>query len=157
MEDLVVRHDAKEDAYAIRTKVFVEEQGYEDEFDDIDDCADHIVVFKGGKAAGCARCFPEEESSACYIVGRVATLPEFRGCGIGRLLVEECEVVAQRRGACEMKLHAQARLEGWYASMGYGRTGEVDYEDEGQPHIWMKKVFSDKISSKTKSDKTSSM
>lgn len=141
MNDFDVRHDAKEEAYAIRTKVFVEEQGYEDEFDDIDEYADHIVVFKEGVAAGCARCFPESESSSCYIVGRVATLPRFRGCGIGRLLVKECESAALRHGALSMKLHAQARLEGWYASMGYARIGEVDYEDEGQPHIWMEKIF----------------
>lgn len=39
-----------------------------------------------------------------------------------------------------MCLHAQARLEGWYGLMGYTRFGEVDYEDEGQPHIWMEKT-----------------
>lgn len=141
MNDFDVRHDAKEEAYAIRTKVFVEEQGYEDEFDDIDEYAEHIVVFKEGVAAGCARCFPESESSSCYIIGRVATLLRFRGCGIGRLLVKECESAALRHDALSMKLHAQARLEGWYASMGYARIGEVDYEDEGQPHIWMEKIF----------------
>ena len=26
--------------------------------------------------------------------------------------------------------------------MGYTRFGEVDYEDEGQPHIWMEKTIS---------------
>lgn len=141
MADFDVRYDAKGDAFAIRTKVFVEEQGYEDEFDNIDEFAEHIVVFKEGVAAGCARCFPESESSSCYIVGRVATLPQFREQGIGRLLVKECESVALDQGALSMKLHAQARLEGWYASMGYARIGEVDYEDEGQPHIWMEKIF----------------
>ena len=45
-------------------------------------------------------------------------------------------------GATEMCLHAQARLESWYGLMGYTRFGEVDYEDEGQPHIWMEKTIS---------------
>lgn len=141
MANFDVRHDAKDDAFAIRTKVFVEEQGYEDEFDDIDAYAEHITIFSDGEAVGCARCFPESESSRCYIVGRVATLPEFRGRGIGRMLVKECESAASRKGALSMRLHAQARLEGWYAGMGYKRIGDVDYEDEGQPHIWMEKIF----------------
>ena len=62
--------------------------------------------------------------------------------GFGRMLVEECERVAIEAGATEMCLHAQARLEGWYGLMGYTRFGEVDYEDEGQPHIWMEKTIS---------------
>ena len=56
------------------------------------------------------------------------------------MLVEECERAAiERAGATEM-CH-QARLESWYGLMGYiPRFGEVDYEDEGQPHIWMEKT-----------------
>lgn len=137
--ELRVGDECKEDAFFIRTKVFMEEQGYEDEFDDVDDYAAHIVLYKDGGAAGCARVFPEEPGSNRWAVGRVAVLPEFRECGFGRMLVEECERVAIERGAEEMCLHAQARLEPWYGSMGYVRFGEVDYEDEGQPHIWMEK------------------
>lgn len=138
--ELRVGDECKEDAFSIRTKVFMEEQGYEDEFDDVDDYAAHIVLYKDGVAAGCARTFPEEAGSNRWAVGRVAVLPEFREGGFGRLLVEECERVAIERGAQEMCLHAQARLEPWYGSMGYARFGEVDYEDEGQPHIWMEKT-----------------
>ncbi len=129
----------KSDAFAIRERVFMQEQGYEDEFDDIDDGACHVVLYRDGVAAGCARVFAEQEGARRWLVGRVAVLPEFREGGFGRMLVEECERVAREAGAQEMALHAQARLEGWYGSMGYVRFGEVDYEDEGQPHIWMEK------------------
>ena len=132
--------DAKEDAFAIRRRVFMEEQGYEDEFDEIDDACIHIALYRDGQAVGCARTFPEQEGSTRWAVGRVAVLPEAREGGFGRMLVEECERAAIDGGANELCLHAQARLEGWYGLMGYARFGEVDYEDEGQPHIWMEKT-----------------
>ena len=120
----------------------MEEQGYTDEFDDIDDTCIHIVLYKDGEPAGCARTFPEPAESTRWAVGRVAVLPEKREGGFGRMLVEECERAATEAGATEMCLHAQARLESWYGLMGYTRFGEVDYEDEGQPHIWMEKTIS---------------
>lgn len=134
--------EAKEDAFEIRRRVFMEEQGYTDEFDDIDDTCIHIVLYKDGEPAGCARTFPEPAGSTRWAVGRVAVLPEKREGGFGRMLVEECERAAIEAGATEICLHAQARLESWYGLMGYTRFGEVDYEDEGQPHIWMEKTIS---------------
>lgn len=139
--DIVLKsgEECKADAFAIRTKVFMEEQGYENEFDEIDESAIHVVLYADGAAAGCARVFPEQPGSARWAIGRVAVLPQNREGGFGRMLVEECERAAADCGARELCLHAQARLEGWYGSMGYVRFGEVDYEDEGQPHIWMEK------------------
>lgn len=122
--------EVKEDAFEIRRRVFMEEQGYTDEFDDIDDTCIHIVLYKNGEPAGCARTFSEPAGSTRWAVGRVAVLPEKREGGFGRMLVEECERAAIEAGATEMCLHAQARLESWYGLIGYTRFGEVDYEDE---------------------------
>ena len=129
------------DAAVIRTKVFMEEQGYEDEFDDIDKTCIHVVAYNNDTPVGCARVFPEANDSSRFVIGRVAVLPEARERGIGRMLVELCEKAALEQDAHEMALHAQARLESWYQSMGYRRFGDVDYEDEGQPHVWMEKYF----------------
>ena len=43
-----------QEAKEIRIKVFMEEQGFKDEFDDLDDLCQHIVVFKEyrGKKVG---------------------------------------------------------------------------------------------------------
>lgn len=43
--------EVKEDAFEIRRRVFMEEQGYTDEFDDIDDTCIHIVLYKEGEPA----------------------------------------------------------------------------------------------------------
>lgn len=90
--------EVKEDAFEIRRRVFMEEQGYTDEFDDIDDTCIHIVLYKDGEPAGCARTFPEPAGSTRWAVGRVAVLPEKREGGFGRMLVEECERAAIEAG-----------------------------------------------------------
>lgn len=42
-------------------------------------------------------------------------------------------------GARLIKLHAQEYIRDLYAAEGYEQISEVDYEDEGQPHLWMAK------------------
>lgn len=152
----------RDDAFAVRRAVFMEEQGYENEFDAIDDDASciHVVLYADGDLAGCARVFPEElertlnpeipQSPACafdegvgegetYLLGRVAVLPALRGHGCARVIVAACERAARGAGARLIKLHAQEYVTGLYAGLGYQQISEVDYEDEGQPHLWMAK------------------
>ena len=133
--------DLFKDAQFVRTKVFMEEQGYEDEFDEVDYTCIHVVAYDGLIPVGCARVFVDDNDKDTYVIGRVAVLSKARKKGIGRLLVKECEGVAAESNVKKIILHAQARLEPWYGSMGYERFGEVDYEDEGQPHVWMEQIF----------------
>lgn len=46
-----------EEAVEIRREVFMDEQGYEDKFDDVDGRARHIVSFLDGRAAATYRLF----------------------------------------------------------------------------------------------------
>lgn len=151
-----------DDAFAVRRAVFMEEQGYENEFEPIDEdpsCI-HVVLYAGRELAGCARVFPEElertlnpgmpQSPACsldagvkqgetYIMGRVAVMPTMRRRGLARELVRASERAAREAGARLIKLHAQEYIRDLYAAEGYEQISEVDYEDEGQPHLWMAK------------------
>ena len=153
-----------EDAKRVRVVVFMEEQGYENEFDAIDEderCL-HVTLRVDGEVAGCARMFPEllERSLApeapcspvcaldvhvpaerVYLLGRVAVLPAWRRRGLASEIVRACDAVARDAGALVMKLHAQEYVQGLYASCGYEAIGPVDYEDEGQPHIWMARAL----------------
>lgn len=152
----------RDDAFAVRRAVFMDEQGYENEFEAIDDDASCILVvlYADGELAGCGRVFPEElertlspeipQSPACaldegvdegktYLLGRVAVLPALRGRGVARSIVAACERAARDAGAQLIKLHAQEYIKGLYAGLGYQQISEVDYEDEGQPHLWMAK------------------
>lgn len=60
--ELTVRFDVRDAAFDVRKRVFMDEQGYENEFDQIDDdprCI-HVTLYVDGEVAGCSRVFPEE-------------------------------------------------------------------------------------------------
>ena len=55
----------------IRIDVFMKEQGFEDEFDEIDDIAKFVLLSIDGKAAGTCRYFPSDVAGDAHI-GRTA-------------------------------------------------------------------------------------
>lgn len=161
---VTVKTGCFEDAAAVRRAVFMDEQGYENEFDGVDESPSchHVTLYVDGVLAGCGRVFPEPlerslspespQSPACdldkgidaskvYLLGRVAVLPAFRRRGLASKIVEACDDAARAAGAKLMKLHAQEYVQGLYAGCGYAAIAPVDYEDEGQPHVWMAKLL----------------
>jgi predicted GNAT family N-acyltransferase len=64
------------DAYAVRTSVFINEQGFSPELDadEIDRAAYHIVLFDGSKPVATGRVFPDTADKQTYRIGRVAVL-----------------------------------------------------------------------------------
>lgn len=119
----------------IRQTVFVSEQGFVDEFDDIDDIAWHAVLFVDKKAVATARVFLSDEG---WHVGRVAVLKEYRKMGIGEEVMEAVENKAKELGADEIFLSAQTQAVGFYEKIGYVAYGEM-YYDQHCPHLAMKK------------------
>ena len=69
-----------DDSKLLREKIFMEEQGFRDEFDGTDRNAIHIVMYDGEKAVATCRIYRAEEHGT-FIVGRVAVLKELRGNG----------------------------------------------------------------------------
>lgn len=126
-----------EEASAIRRAVFMEEQGFVDEFDEVDNIATHIVLLDGREAVATCRIFPGDDPGE-YVVGRLAVTRGHRGSHLGARTLAAAEDEAARRGATSVVLHAQARASGFYESQGYERFGEQDL-DEGCPHVWMRK------------------
>ena len=125
-----------DDARAIRTAVFVEEQGFHNEFDQTDDASLHIVVYDGDEPAGVCRIFPDRDKT--WTLGRLAVLKPYRGQHLGANLVGKAEETARNQGADRLTLHAQERVAGFYRSLGYRDMGIHD-QDEGCPHMWMDK------------------
>ena len=60
--DIQIKPGCFEDAALVRRAVFVDEQGYEIEFDQIDEASSciHVTLYVDGQLAGCSRVFPEE-------------------------------------------------------------------------------------------------
>lgn len=74
-------------AQIIREKVFMKEQGFHNEFDEIDSYAKHLVLFD--KKIPVATCrFFNHESCEDYFIGRIAVIKEYRGKNIGATLLK---------------------------------------------------------------------
>ena len=126
-----------EEAAEIRAAVFGDEQGFVNEFDDVDGRALHIVAFDGDVPVACCRLFSGGNPSSFHL-GRLAVVRDRRGEGLGAQMMEAAEDAARIRGAEEMVLSAQVRASGFYSRLGYERRGE-EYLDEFCPHIDMHK------------------
>lgn len=124
-----------QEAKDIRIKVFIKEQGFENEFDDIDQIGSHIVVFDETKPVGTCRFFKENNH---YTIGRVAVLKEYRNQHIGNLLLKSAEKEIKKLNGDLIVVHAQVRVSPFYENQGYIQFGQID-DDEGVPHMWMKK------------------
>lgn len=135
--DIRTYHILPPEAQEIRTVVFVEEQGFQEEFDTVDGFATHLVLFEDGEAAGVCRVFWDEGSKR-YLVGRVAVRREFRGKGLGAALMAGAEHQVRAMGGKSLHLHAQCRIVPFYEAVGYTPYGPIE-DDQGCPHIWMKK------------------
>jgi predicted GNAT family N-acyltransferase len=130
----------REDAYAVRMRVFVEEQRVpaEMELDACDQTADHFLARVDGRPVGTGRLTVRDRVG---VLGRLAVLPEARGAGLGAALVRAIEERVRERGLAAVELHAQTRAEGFYRRLGYEAHGEEEME-AGIPHVWMRKPLS---------------
>ncbi len=125
-------------AKEIREAVFVIEQGFEDEFDHIDELAWHVLIKIEDCSLGVGRVFMSDQDQNTYIIGRVAVLKKYRGQSIGRRIMHELENQAKRCGAKKVELSAQVSAIQFYEKIGYVAQGET-YLDQFCPHIKMVK------------------
>lgn len=129
------------DARDIRQIVFVEEQGFQHEFDDYDEQAYHIVVYDDEKPIATARTY--EQPNGSYPIGRVAVLKEYRKYGIGRMMITKLHEFLHNHGVTQTFVCAQVTARGFYEKLGYeAEEGVVD--DEGVPHINMWRIMQEK-------------
>lgn len=129
------------EAAEIRREVFVEEQGFQEEFDQTDQRAAHLVLFISGQAAATCRYIEKEEGT--FLVGRIAVRKPFRKRGLGAELLKEAEQRIAAKGGKRLLVHAQTQARGFYEKQGFFPFGEED-EEEGCPHVWMKKEIGTK-------------
>ena len=121
-------------AVDIRNEVFVEEQGFREEFDSDDKRAIHLVGFVDGYSAATCRIIklPDHE----YILGRIAVRKKYRKMGLGAELLEEAKKIIENKGGKKIFIHSQLHAIPFYEKQGYTCFGEQD-EDEGCPHQMM--------------------
>ena len=106
----------------IRKAVFMEEQGFQQEFDEIDDRAYHALILDGETPAAVGRLYTEDGKT--YIIGRIAVMPSYRGKHLGERVVTALEEQAKACGAASIALSAQCRVAGFYEKLGYTQTDD---------------------------------
>jgi len=132
-------------ARQIRTRVFIEEQACppEEEWDAYDapeargTTCHHLLGLVRGEPVAVARWRPvTHDGERMAKLERFAVLPEWRGKGLGRQIVQATIDDAQTAGFTAFVLHAQAHLEDLYASFGFEPVGE-QFEEAGISHVLM--------------------
>jgi predicted GNAT family N-acyltransferase len=129
------------DVAALRTRVFVEEQGVapEIERDAADDTAVHVISRdESGRVVATGRLLVRGSTAG---IGRMAADAAVRGQGHGTAVLEELHRQAVLRGVSEVELHAQVSARGFYERAGYAAVGE-EYEEAGIAHITMRRQLS---------------
>ena len=137
---LVASESELQDAFEVRRRVFVEEQGIavEVEYDGNDGKALHMVVKDGAGVVDTARVRFLNAKQAK--LERMAVLDNFRhkgiGSGITAFLIEELS----NRQVEQVVLHAQYEVTPFYKSCGFKETG-LPFWEAGIKHIEMQRLL----------------
>jgi predicted GNAT family N-acyltransferase len=128
----------RERAYAIRRRVFIEEQRVpeEIEMDSEDADAYHALALADGVAVGTGRMLPHGDREVK--IGRMAVLPEYRRTGIGREIIRFLMNTARQRGFVSAVLHAQISAEGFYLKEHFVPVGGI-FDEAGIAHRKMER------------------
>ncbi|TAE17183.1 MAG: GNAT family N-acetyltransferase [Bacteroidetes bacterium] len=122
----------------LRSEVFVVEQNCVFlDADNADEHCLHLCGFVEGNVAAYARLVPPGILFPETSIGRVVTSPQYRGSGLGKVLMEEAiELCHQVFGEGAIQIGAQLYLQKFYESFGFTTIGEV-YVEDGIDHIHM--------------------
>ena len=130
-------------AFAIRTAVFVDEQGVDPTLEmdvhDDDPAVVHVLARVADDPVGTGRIRRVETTTAK--VERVAVLPAYRGRGVGQEIMRALESLVPE-GVTDLVLHSQHTVEGFYQTLGYRRDSEV-FVEAGIDHVRMRRSLTD--------------
>lgn len=128
-----------QEAFAIRLKVFVEEQNVplEIEHDQDDETATHFGAFINNQMIATGRLVITEQGGK---IGRMAVLKEHRRNGVGLKLLKFIVAYCQAIGLKEAYLSSQTHALGFYEKAGFVAEGGI-YDDAGIPHRTMRKFL----------------
>lgn len=116
----------------IREAVFINEQSVppELEWDSDDQEAIHFLACAGDYPIGTARLLADGH------IGRVAVLKDWRGSGVGALLMKAAIEKAEQNGLSQQFLTAQVHATPFYERLGFKVVSE-EFLEAGIPHVDM--------------------
>ncbi|MGE7119571.1 GNAT family N-acetyltransferase [Peribacillus sp. NPDC046944] len=141
----IIEENELKQAFHIRSKVFVEEQGVPledefDEFDTLDGQCEHILAYHNEQPVGTGRIRTVDGFGK---LERICILKPYRKLGYGKIIIKALEEIAEKNEGSKVKLHGQKQAEGFYENLGYLTSSDLFMED-GIPHVLMVKELSSK-------------
>ncbi len=132
----VTWQQAESDLRKVRTVVFIKEQSVTPEFewDEIDSGAVHLLAMLENEPIGCLRIIHHEK------IGRMAVLSQWRGLGIGKMLLNEAINICRTYGSKQIDLSAQTHAIHFYQQAGFQIISE-EYTDVQIPHLDMRLIL----------------
>lgn len=129
------KQEEKDLAFAIRRRVFVEEQEVDasEEYDDDDEKSTHFLAYCEGVACGTARWRFKDQG--IIKLERFAVDSAYRGKGVGAALVKA--VLEDLPLAHKVMMHAQLHAIPFYLKQGFETYGP-EFEEAGIKHFAMK-------------------
>lgn len=131
--------EEKEQAYSVRTNVFVHEQNVppEIEIDEFDEEAIHLIGYEKDVPIAAARVrFAEDYGK----LERICVLKDQRGKSHGSEIIRAMEDIIRKEGFQKAKLNAQTHATRFYQRLGYHVVSE-EFMDAGIPHVTMTKTL----------------
>jgi len=128
------------ESYALRKKVFVEEQQLfqRTDRDRHDKNAIHIVALCNNTVVGTVRVHQLE--TGIWLGSRLAVVKQFRG-RVGKLLIQKAVAVVTENGARQFRAQILLRNVPLFRRLGWVPAGRV-FTYRGQPHQMMEAVLS---------------
>jgi len=125
---------------SVRRSVFIEEQRVpeSEEWDEADPLCRHVLAFSENRdAVGTGRLDADGK------IGRVAVLKQYRGAGVGSLLMHYLVTLAGESGVREVYLNAQTAALKFYEGLGFRAEGP-EFDEAGIPHrrmrLWIRRL-----------------
>lgn len=130
---LVCWHDGEPLLKAIRSAVFIQEQGVpaDLEWDEHDaNCRHALALSHQGDAIGCGRILPNGH------IGRISVLPQWRKKKVGTAIMEALLNYALTHDYPQVDVDAQTHAVPFYHRFDFVEQGK-EFMDAGLPHIKM--------------------
>lgn len=138
--EVVETNDQRQQAYNVRTAVFVDEQNVppEEELDAFDEQAIHLIGYDTDKPIAASRVrFADSYGK----LERICVLKDQRGKSNGAQMIESMESIIKNEGYTKAKLNAQTHAIDFYQRLGY-KVISGEFMDAGIPHVAMTKELS---------------
>jgi predicted GNAT family N-acyltransferase len=130
IRDASWQDDESEIAF-VRRQVFIIEQKIpeSEEWDNADANSSHVLVFSEKRdVVGTGRIEPTGK------IARLAVIAEYRGQGVGSLMLTRLVEEARQRGFSQVFLHAQTHALKFYKKFGFVSDEEI-FSEGGIPHV----------------------